>query len=97
MDSACKVWNEICGTQGNCFIYEKTDMGIKLCVWWVIVKLMSLTFNLAARYFYNPPPNADDREPGHQDSDNSEHSMSNEEKRALTDTADDDVCKESVI
>lgn len=86
MDSACKVWQEICGSQGNCWIYEKTDMGIKLFVWWIIVKILSLTFNFAAQYFYNPP---------HEECD--DHSQSNGEKKALTDANDEDACKESVI
>ncbi|KAH3750801.1 hypothetical protein DPMN_185335 [Dreissena polymorpha] len=65
MDNACFVWQEVCGQQGNCWIYEKTSMGVKLFVWWIIVKVVSLCFNFAAQYFYKPPdisPNVTDEE-----------------------------------
>ena len=53
MDSACKVWQSLCGgEEGSCWIYKKTDMGVRLFVWWVIIKLLSLTFFFAAQYFY---------------------------------------------
>ena len=59
MDSACFVWQDVCGQQGSCWIYEKTSIGVKLFVWWIIVKVVSLSFNFAAQYFYKPPGNDD--------------------------------------
>ena len=53
MDSACKVWQYLCGGEpGSCWIYRKTDMGVRLFVWWIIVKLLSMLFNFLAQYFY---------------------------------------------
>ena len=55
MDSACNVWQQLCNDEsGSCWIYKKTDMGIRLFVWWVIVKLLSMAFYFAAQYFYKP-------------------------------------------
>lgn len=55
MDSACNVWQQLCGDEeGSCWIYKKTDMGIRLFVWWIIVKLLSISFYFAAQYFYKP-------------------------------------------
>ena len=55
MDSACNLWQQLCNDDsGACWIYKKTDMGIRLFVWWVIVKLLSMGFYFAAQYFYKP-------------------------------------------
>lgn len=97
MDSACKVWQDICGSQGNCWIYEKTDMGIKLFIWWIIVKVLSLTFNSVAQYLYKPPTDDDNDENDPKKSlDTNFVSATSEERKALTEFKED-VDQESVI
>ena len=89
MDSACQVWQEFCGNQGNCWLYEKTDMGVKLCVWWLIVKVLSLTFNFAAQYFYKAPIDGEDSQ--------GEHSNSNPELSEEMKTLTGDMGREYVM
>ncbi|KAK3083064.1 hypothetical protein FSP39_012962 [Pinctada imbricata] len=55
IDSACVVWQDINGETGSCWIYEKTDMGIKILIWWCIVKGFSVLFYFLAQYFYISP------------------------------------------
>lgn len=90
MDSACKVWQDICGTEGNCWIYEKTDMGIKLFIWWIIIKILSLVCNFVAQYFYIPPHDVDDDDDGDNDDFDEDNKPStaccDEEKKTQTDT-----------
>lgn len=56
IDSSCKVWQDICGVSGNCWIYEKTEMGIRIFIWWCLVKGFSIICYFCAQYFYKPPP-----------------------------------------
>lgn len=100
MDSACKVWQDICGTEGNCWIYEKTDMGIKLFIWWIIIKILSLVCNFVAQYLYIPPHDADDNDDNDDfDEDNKQSSArSDEEKKTLTGTGhQEEESKVSVV
>ncbi|XP_046377706.2 solute carrier organic anion transporter family member 4A1-like isoform X2 [Haliotis rufescens] len=56
IDSACRVWQDICGQTGSCWIYEKSEMGIRIFVWWILVKGFAVLFFFLAQYFYKPPP-----------------------------------------
>jgi hypothetical protein len=95
MDSACHVWQDICGTSGHCWIYEKTSMGVKLFVWWIIVKIVAFAFYFAAQYFYEPP--SDDNDNGNSVKDGAEpNDVESDEKIDLT-FQDEIECKESVI
>lgn len=62
IDSACKVWQNICGETGNCWIYQKTDMGIKIFIWWCLMKGLAVLFYFLAQYFYKAPPEDNDTE-----------------------------------
>lgn len=55
IDSACKVWQDLCGDTGNCWIYEKTDMGIKIFVWWCLMKTLGIVFYFLAQFCYKAP------------------------------------------
>jgi len=52
IDSACNVWQDLNGQEGSCWIYKKTDMGIKMFIWWCLVKAFSIVFYFCAQYFY---------------------------------------------
>ncbi|XP_046573481.1 solute carrier organic anion transporter family member 4A1-like [Haliotis rubra] len=56
IDSACRVWQDICGQTGSCWIYEKSEMGIRIFIWWIMVKGVAVFFFFLAQYFYRPPP-----------------------------------------
>ncbi|XP_060065618.1 solute carrier organic anion transporter family member 4A1-like [Ylistrum balloti] len=55
IDSACKVWQDVCGETGSCWIYEKSDMGIRIFIWWCLVKSFSIVCYFLAQYFYRQP------------------------------------------
>jgi hypothetical protein len=101
MDSACHVWQDVCGVTGSCWIYEKTSMGVKLFVWWIIVKIVALVFYFAALHFYKPPDDDNDVDVNQDDdvtSDNpeSEEAREADEKKSLTFHKEIE-CRESVI
>ncbi|XP_022324180.1 solute carrier organic anion transporter family member 4A1-like [Crassostrea virginica] len=54
IDSACRVWQEVCSETGSCWVYEKTDMGVKMFIWWCLTKSLSVLFYFCAQYFYKP-------------------------------------------
>ncbi|XP_033728387.1 solute carrier organic anion transporter family member 4A1-like isoform X2 [Pecten maximus] len=60
IDSACKVWQDICGETGSCWIYEKSNMGIRIFIWWCLVKSCSIICYFLAQYFYRPPTDKTD-------------------------------------
>lgn len=94
MDSACHVWQDMCGVTGSCWIYEKTSMGVKLFVWWIIVKLVSLSFYFAAQYFYRPP---DDNSISDNKEINNGKSNSHNDENEILSFLEEVECKESVI
>ncbi|XP_053388537.1 solute carrier organic anion transporter family member 4A1-like, partial [Mercenaria mercenaria] len=96
MDSACHVWQDICGTTGNCWIYEKTSMGIKLFVWWITVKIAALAFYFAAQYFYKPLDEVSDDEAETDEGTMNTVESESDEKKDLN-FLDVVECKESVI
>ena len=69
IDSACLVWQDLSGETGSCWIYEKTDMGVKILIWWILVKGFSVIFYFLAQYFYRAPQSeipSDEKEPLHE-------------------------------
>ena len=84
MDSACQTWQDLCGATGNCWIYQKTGMGVKLFIWWCCVKVVCIIFYFLAQYFYVPADNESDDDDA-------------EEKQALADPVEVLECRESNI
>ncbi|XP_021367866.1 solute carrier organic anion transporter family member 4A1-like [Mizuhopecten yessoensis] len=66
IDSACKVWQDVCGETGSCWIYEKSDMGIRIFIWWCLVKSCSVVCYFLAQYFYRAPTDNTDELPEEQ-------------------------------
>ncbi|XP_063426047.1 solute carrier organic anion transporter family member 4A1-like [Mytilus trossulus] len=54
IDSSCDVWQNTCGKQGSCWIYNKTDLGLRIMVWWICLKVLGLIFLFLAAKFYKP-------------------------------------------
>uniref|UniRef100_K1QEF8 Solute carrier organic anion transporter family member n=1 Tax=Magallana gigas TaxID=29159 RepID=K1QEF8_MAGGI len=54
LDSTCSVWQESCGAKGNCWIYDKWPLGIRLMLWWMGTKVVGFILLLIASFVYNP-------------------------------------------
>ena len=58
IDSACTIWQEDCGETGFCWTYNKHDLGLRIMIWWLILKAMGVIFFFTAFMIklYKPPP-----------------------------------------
>ena len=56
IDSACTIWQEDCGKTGSCWTYNKHDLGLRIMIWWLILKAMGVIFFFTAFKLYKPPP-----------------------------------------
>ncbi|XP_022334492.1 solute carrier organic anion transporter family member 4A1-like isoform X2 [Crassostrea virginica] len=56
IDSACTIWQEDCGETGSCWTYNKHDLGLRIMIWWLILKAMGVIFFFTAFKLYKPPP-----------------------------------------
>ncbi|XP_076095973.1 solute carrier organic anion transporter family member 4A1-like isoform X2 [Mytilus galloprovincialis] len=54
IDSSCDVWQNTCGKRGSCWIYNKTDLGLRIMVWWICLKVFGLIFLFLAAKVYKP-------------------------------------------
>nr|XP_022328748.1 solute carrier organic anion transporter family member 4A1-like [Crassostrea virginica] len=52
LDSTCLVWQDKCGERGNCWIYDKWPLGIRLMLWWICTKLVGVFFLCIAHQSY---------------------------------------------
>ena len=65
LDSACQLWQSTCTGRGSCWVYDRTGMSLRLFLWWVAVKVVSLLFLLLAYLFYRKKGHAEvDRQEG---------------------------------
>lgn len=55
IDSACSVWQVVCGVTGSCWTYRKFDLGLRLLVWFASLKLLGVIFAFIAYKVYVPP------------------------------------------
>lgn len=55
IDSACGLWQDTCGAKGSCWIYKKFDLGIRIMIWWICLKILALIFLSLAVKLYKPP------------------------------------------
>ena len=44
IDSACTIWQVDCGETGFCWTYNKHDLGLRIMIWWLILKAMGVIF-----------------------------------------------------
>ena len=56
IDSACTVWEDACGVQGSCWVYDKYNMGIRIMVWFMGLKCLGVLFFLIGSIVYRAPP-----------------------------------------
>ena len=55
IDSACALWQDLCGTRGSCWFYDRFEMSWRLFVWWIAVKIFSAIMFLLSSKFYKAP------------------------------------------
>ena len=48
------MWEDKCGVRGACWIYDRFDFSIKTVVFFLALKIISITFNVLALVFYKP-------------------------------------------
>ena len=41
IDQSCGLWQDFCGQQGSCWVYDRDQMSWRLFVWWCCVKVFS--------------------------------------------------------
>ncbi|XP_069107929.1 solute carrier organic anion transporter family member 4A1-like [Argopecten irradians] len=95
IDSACKVWQDVCGEVGSCWIYEKADMGIRIFVWWCLVKGCSILCYFLAQHFYRSSTHKSDEE--EEEAMHSIHKTDDDEEEAMhsienMDTRETKIC-----
>ncbi|XP_045187435.2 solute carrier organic anion transporter family member 4A1-like isoform X2 [Mercenaria mercenaria] len=56
IDSTCTIWQDTCGTQGSCWVYDKSTMGIRIMLWFMVLKMCGFLLFLIASIVYKPPP-----------------------------------------
>lgn len=56
IDSACTVWEDACGVQGTCWVYDKQNMGIRIMAWFMGLKCLGVLFFIIGSFVYKPPP-----------------------------------------
>lgn len=55
IDSSCKIWQESCGVQGSCWVYDKSSMATRLVLWFMGLKVLGFVMFLIASLVYKPP------------------------------------------
>ncbi|KAL4655427.1 solute carrier organic anion transporter family member 4A1 [Arapaima gigas] len=56
IDISCLLWQDQCGDQGSCYLYQNSAMSRYTLVAGVIYKLLGTAFFLLACVLYQPPP-----------------------------------------
>ncbi|XP_052697071.1 solute carrier organic anion transporter family member 4A1-like isoform X2 [Crassostrea angulata] len=56
IDSTCTIWQEDCGKTGSCWTYNKHDLGVRILIWWLALKVVGVIFFYIAYRLYKPPP-----------------------------------------
>ena len=54
IDSACALWQDLCGSRGSCWFYDRFEMSWRLFLWWTAVKISSASLFLLSIKFYKP-------------------------------------------
>jgi len=56
IDSSCTVWEDDCGVKGACWIYDNFEMSKRLFLLTLVVKIISIIFNILGFVLYKAPP-----------------------------------------
>ncbi|XP_062619920.1 solute carrier organic anion transporter family member 4A1-like, partial [Saccostrea cucullata] len=55
IDTACGLWQDLCGARGSCGVYDRYEMSWRLFAWWSCVKVFSGTMFILAMIFWKEP------------------------------------------
>ena len=55
VDASCTIWQDDCGERGSCWVYDHSELALRVCLLGVAYKLLSLTFHALTIFFYKPP------------------------------------------
>ena len=50
------MWEDNCGGKGSCWVYDKQNMGIRIMLWFMGLKLLGVLFFLIGSFVYKAPP-----------------------------------------
>nr|XP_046252002.1 solute carrier organic anion transporter family member 4A1 [Scatophagus argus]XP_046252003.1 solute carrier organic anion transporter family member 4A1 [Scatophagus argus]XP_046252004.1 solute carrier organic anion transporter family member 4A1 [Scatophagus argus] len=56
IDISCLLWQDQCGEQGSCYLYQNSAMGQYTLIAGIIYKVLGTVFFLLASILYQPPP-----------------------------------------
>lgn len=61
IDSACGLWQDLCGERGSCEVYDRYEMSWRLFTWWCCVKVFSGAMYILTMIFWKEPPKAEEK------------------------------------
>ena len=56
IDASCSLWDDGCAVRGSCWVYDNLDMSKRIFIVLVVLKIISLGFNILAYFVYKSPP-----------------------------------------
>ncbi|KAI6073944.1 Solute carrier organic anion transporter family member 4A1 [Aix galericulata] len=56
IDKSCLLWQDQCGEQGSCYVYENSAMSLYTLITGLVYKVLGTTFFMVACVLYKPPP-----------------------------------------
>ncbi|NWX74249.1 SO4A1 protein, partial [Alca torda] len=56
IDKSCLLWQDQCGEQGSCYIYQNSAMSRYTLIAGLVYKVLGTTFFIVACLLYKPPP-----------------------------------------
>lgn len=60
IDKSCLLWQDQCGQQGSCFVYQNSAMSRYMLITGLLYKVLGFVFFTAACLFYKPLSQASD-------------------------------------
>lgn len=60
IDASCTLWEDDCGTRGSCWVYDNKGMSMRLFILALVLKCLSIVFNVIAMFVYKPPKESEE-------------------------------------
>nr|XP_022335253.1 solute carrier organic anion transporter family member 4A1-like isoform X3 [Crassostrea virginica]XP_022335254.1 solute carrier organic anion transporter family member 4A1-like isoform X3 [Crassostrea virginica] len=60
IDTACGLWQDLCGARGSCEVYDRYEMSWRLFTWWCCVKVFSGTMYILSLFFWKEPAKSEE-------------------------------------
>ncbi|KFV62530.1 Solute carrier organic anion transporter family member 4A1, partial [Dryobates pubescens] len=87
IDKSCLLWQDQCGEQGSCYVYQNSAMSRYTLIAGLVYKVLGTTFFIVAYLLYKPPPA--ESAPGSSDTSENGNSDLQEHKASLP--AEEDI------